>query len=322
MNKLINGYKITKDFNTRGAGMSRWGLAEKNGEKFFIKELLQPKFPEDGSFSEEYLEYARKNCIDFYRKRKRYYDALSQCRTGNIVIVEDFFRFDTKYYIITRFVDAVNVTAKELAGLETRNKEVLLNVVANSIAALHRHGLVHSDLKLDNILVKKTAAGSYTAKIIDFDSGFMVSEPPSNEEEIVGDDVYYAPETIRQLLGEDVSLTEKIDIFALGIIFHQIWTGELPAFNSEYANVAETVLNGAVMQIDYSIPKKLRELIKCMLSENPADRPSADEIFDTLMGKEESSVFKTKLELESLDNLWNSPVLYPHITKKPQDTID
>ena len=97
MNEIINGYRIVKDFSTQNAGMSRWGIAERDGEQLFIKEFLSPKYPADGALPPEILWKKRRDCERFYQDRKRFYDALAACKTGNNVITKDFFRFKTKY---------------------------------------------------------------------------------------------------------------------------------------------------------------------------------------------------------------------------------
>ena len=288
MNEIINGYRIVKDFSTQNAGMSRWGIAERDGEQLFIKEFLSPKYPADGALPPEILWKKRRDCERFYQDRKRFYDALAACKTGNNVITKDFFRFKTKYYITTEIVPAKKLTARQIAALPADVKMSLLKSILFSIRALHENGLVHSDLKLDNILLKPTSGGYYAAKIIDFDSGFLAADPPKGED-VVGDPVYFSPEAIRMILGDEVTLTAKIDIFALGIVFHQCWCGELPQFDGEFDSVSHAVLNDGVIRLADTIPPQVRNLIRRMLSKQPEQRPSAAEAFNLLCGKSETA---------------------------------
>ena len=85
---------------------------------------------------------------------------------------------------------------------------------------------------------------------------------------------------------EDVDLSEKIDIFALGILFHQYWTGELPRMGSDYKYAFEAVLDGSEVQLSDSIPLELRTFISRMLSKDPAARPGADEILARFRAKD------------------------------------
>lgn len=76
------------------------------------------------------------------------------------------------------------------------------------------------------------------------------NDPPKYEDELGGDQVYLAPEACKFMCGEPVELTCKIDVFSLGIIFHQILAGVLPWFDSEqYDYVFEAVLDSQAQGI-------------------------------------------------------------------------
>jgi Cys-tRNA(Pro)/Cys-tRNA(Cys) deacylase len=62
--------------------------------------------------------------------------------------------------------------------------------------------------------------------------------------ELGGDLTYLAPETFLGIAGEDVYVDEKTDIFALGLVFHQFYTGSLPVFDTSEYEVDESDLSG------------------------------------------------------------------------------
>jgi serine/threonine protein kinase len=145
--------------------------------------------------------------------------------------------------------------------------------------------MIHADLKPDNILFMKTDAGYTTAKIIDFDSGFLETDPPGPSETIVGDFHYFSPEACRSIWGEEVELTCKMDIFALGVLFHQYFTGELPGFNTEESTYSgEAAAKGEILTVSDKLPDDSRELLKQMLNNDPVQRPTAMEVFNSLRG--------------------------------------
>lgn len=278
MGKILD-YSLKKVFSTTSAGTCRWSFCEKNGEVFFIKEFLSPVYPTSNLLSKEMTEHKKRICEEFYASRRKFYDVLSNCRSGNIVTVDDFFRNGSKYYIITDKIENTENDPSVTVRLSDEQKYTLLKSIAYSFSMLHEAGIVHADVKPDNILLKKADGGCLTAKIIDFDAGFLVGNEP---EEIAGDFPYLAPETFLKMNEENVRITQKIDIFALGILFHQYWTGALPSFDNQYNYAFEALLDGSSLQLSELLPERVTDVIQKMLSLDPYDRPSAREVFSML----------------------------------------
>ena len=89
----------------------------------------------------------------------------------------------------------------------------------------------------------------------------------------------------RSIWGEEIELTCKMDIFALGVLFHQYFTGELPGFNTEESTYSgEAVAKGEVLIVSSKLPNDLQVLLGRMLSNDPAERPTAIEVFNALRG--------------------------------------
>lgn len=279
----INGYQIQKPFSSENAGFCRWAIGEKYGRAYFIKEFLSPKYPaDDCGLSEKTIAKKRAECEKFYDRKAKLYQTIQQCRTGNVVVIQDFFREGSKYYAVTEQVKAENLSLSQIAALPENKKMTLIRAVLYSFSVLHSKAIVHSDVKPDNILVKRTENDFYTGKIIDFDASFLEMEAP---EEIAGDQVYLAPETRRRMMEEPVSVTTKADIFALGILVHQYWCGELPGCPKEYDYLFEAVLDEAEVTLSEKLPESLREQIRRMLLANPEERPDAEQVLQALSGE-------------------------------------
>ena len=272
--ETINGYKLIKEFTNEDAGFCRWAYAEKGGHVYFIKQFMSPKYPLDNTkLSEKAMLTRLKVCEDFVARKKRLYSTMRKIRTGNIVVVEEFFREGSSFYIATDFVPKDNnLDISQISALPADKKTLLIRTILYSIMKMHEQSIVHADIKPTNILMKKTFAGYYTGKIIDFDASYFEDDIP---EEILGDQVYLAPESRLRMEDGTTKLTCKADIFALGILFHQYWCGKLPQFDSDYGSVFEAVLDGGRVALDESIPSKMRSIISQMLNKNPDDRPSA-----------------------------------------------
>ena len=197
--------------------------------------------------------------------------------------VNEFFRVGTNYYITTQKITAPPWDIERIAALRDVDKRRLCAIIAHAVACFHEGGLVHADLKHTNILFAHGSSGIMTAKIIDFDSSFLETNPPQQGEEIVGDQVYFSPEACMHIWGELVPLTCKMDVFALGVLFHQYFTGRLPDFDRErFCYPGEAVANGETLRLWEGLPQWLSQLVGSMLSFDPRNRPAAAEVFEAL----------------------------------------
>ena len=281
---VINGYALEAELQNANSGFSKWGFATKYGREYFIKELITPVYPIDRSImSDELFEQRRASCVEYEERFRKYYTVINNASCGNLVRITEFFRSGSRYYVITEKINEKSIPVEVLASLSMHQKMLLLKTVANGFYKLHSSGIVHFDVKPANILVKRTANGNYTAKLIDFDAGFFIGEDIENSE-LGGDLTYLAPETFLGMYGEDVRINEKADIFALGLVFHQYCTGQLPSYNSEeYAYPYESVLDEAPLSLNLgAYPAELGTLIASMLDIDPNKRPSAGDVFNTL----------------------------------------
>lgn len=287
MGETINGYHITTAFTNSNAGMCQWAFAQKNGHDYFIKQLLFPKYPTEATekkLSPALVNAMRTEADEFYAQRKQFYDRLLECRTGNVVVVQEFFREQEFYYLVTDRMFGPFISIGQIVTMPEEKKRTLMKAILYSIIQLHDRGIVHSDLKPENILIKQTAAGFCTAKLIDFDSGFFEYAIP---DEIVGDQRYFSPEAVLRNDERDVPVGVKSDIFALGILFHQYWCGDFPAFDrGEYDSASIALLNHAELTLDPSLPPDIGDLIGRMLAKYQHDRPTAREAWEFLRDKE------------------------------------
>jgi serine/threonine protein kinase len=282
----LGKYELAAALTNQNAGYSVWGFGRWNGKDYFIKQFVEQKYPANDTVSTpERLAKKIKACERFEQRKKDVYQQLNENSDGNAVRIEEFFRIDSKYYITMQKVKSVGWKFGDIAILPQTEIRRLCAIVAHSVACLHQGRVIHADLKPDNILFTKTGAGYVTAKIIDFDSGFLETDPPGPGETISGDFHYFSPEACLSIWGEEVELTCKMDVFALGVLFHQYFTGELPGFNTEESTYSgEAVAKGEVLAISDKIPEDIAELLARMLSLDPEQRPTAMEAFYALRG--------------------------------------
>ena len=266
------------------AGFSRWTFARRNGRVFFLKEFLDPVYPVSPEIGERQMKARIMACRDFEKKSGACYRAINEASDGNAVRIEAFFRWGSHYYVAMERVRSAGLKIGDIAALPLEQRIGLCRNVAHSICGLHERGVVHADLKDENVLIKRTRTGTLTAKIIDFDCSFFVESPPFNEDELGGDQVYLSPEACMFFCGEDIKLTCKMDVFALGLLFHQYITGRMPYFDkSAYDYAHEAVLDGNILEADQaSVPAPVKKIIDRMLLNDPEERISAAEAYRQL----------------------------------------
>ena len=280
---IINKYELIAPFQNKDAGFSRWTFAKKNGKIFFIKEFLNPIFPFDDDLDEKIKSDMLAVCNTYENKTKKLYQALNNTSDGNLVRIQDFFRVDSHYYITTEKINDDKIGLNEVAKLSYDDKLLLCRSMAHSLMKLERAHIVHADLKANNIILHRTRNNKIIGKIIDFDCSFFEDAPPENEDDLGCDQVYISPEALQFICGDEVSLTCKMDVFALGILFHQYYTGELPGYDTnEYGFLADALLDGADISVSPSVPKEIAVLIKKMLDCNPEKRPTMSGVYNYL----------------------------------------
>jgi hypothetical protein len=156
----------------------------------------------------------------------------------------------------------------------------LLKQIARALAAAHDRGILHRDLKPDNIMLQNLGQGEEQVKIIDFGIAKVkdsVVAPSTSLNLSPGTVAYMAPE---QLNGRRI--TAATDVFALGAIVHEMVTGRKP-FNPEtgFELLQMQQMGVRVKPADLrpSLPIKAQEAILKALSFNPEDRFTAPRDF-------------------------------------------
>ena len=280
---MIGEYKLLGPFQSKNAGFCRWTFAEKDKKKYFIKELFDPIYPIDDSISEELKSKIKEECKLYERQKIKIYKQINEASDGNLVRIEEFFRYGSHYYLIMEKVVDSKICVSDMARFPLEERMTFLLVLSHSMMLLEKAGIVHADLKEENIILYRTPKGKCVGKIIDFDCAFSESSPPSQDEELGGDQVYISPEYLRFLFNEEVKLTSKMDVFSLGILFHQCLTGKLPEYdNDEYGCIAEAVLDASEIKLSFEISSDMQVLIRKMLDADPDKRPRCEGVYEYL----------------------------------------
>lgn len=281
----INGYRLITNMTTSDAGTSMWAFAEKQGYQYFIKCYLTPTYPNnDSPGSTGSKERKRERCRQFEQHVNSVESALLKCGDDNFLVrAADFFRQDGVYFKVTKKLRSSNI---EVERLSLKQQMLILLSAAYGIKSLHENSeFVHADIKPENFIFHRNG-DRITAHLIDFDAGFFSDAPPSPED-LIGDQRYWAPEFIRYHDGDpnEAQLTQKLDVFAVGILFCEFLTGRMPIIPSQYNYLGEALLDGHEPEISPIIHQGLQPLaliIQSMLCGAWQKRPSMEEVHDSL----------------------------------------
>ncbi|MGH7701299.1 MAG: serine/threonine-protein kinase, partial [Gemmatimonadales bacterium] len=192
-------------------------------------------------------------------------------------------------YLIMRFVDGPSLRAllERQGALSIPDAARIARQVADALAYAHRQGLVHRDIKPDNILLDRTGHVLVTdfgiAKAAAEAAQSTTGQPLTTEGMILGTPHYMSPE---QAAGE--TLDQRSDIYSLGVVLYHMLAGQ-PPFDAESAQAILakqlTAEPTPIQEVRREVPEPLASVLERMLVKSPARRfATAAEVSRALVG--------------------------------------
>ena len=175
---------------------------------------------------------------------------------------------------------------RQTPGVEDRLEEglALLRQAGRGVAALHAAGLVHMDLKPENLLLSPNrdvgdeAPTEWTVKVADFGLARSLREGEVLNREVVAEGVgtplYMAPEQIFAARQKDVG--PKADIYSLGVMLFELLDGDRP-FDGTGEAVRRKHQEVEPPAIATGAPQSLKDLAQACLRKDPEERPASIE---------------------------------------------
>jgi len=216
---------------------------------------------------------------DDARLVKRFHDealAASRLNHPNTVSVIDYGQTpDGLLYLVMEYVRGPTLTqliASDFPLAHARVLDLVAQILAGTEEA-HLAGVVHADLKSDNVIVDARRTGVDMVKVVDFGISRLVTGPRDGDDRnICGTPEYMAPEVIT---GAPPGFAS--DLYAVGIILYELLTEQTPFLGGSTIDVLTKQLKEAppkpsVKRPDLSIGGDLDEIVQQALAKHPQDR--------------------------------------------------
>jgi predicted Ser/Thr protein kinase len=251
---IADRYELEELVGTGGMS-SVWRARDRLLERNVALKVLHAHYSDDAEYVDRFLREAR---------------AVAQLSHPHIVTVIDRGEDDGRQYIVFEYVAGENL--KELvrrAGrLPVKQAVELAIAVAEGLAFAHEQGLVHRDVKPQNVLLSEEGEVKVTdfgiARSVEVDSGVTQTGT------VVGTSSYISPE---QAGGGRV--TPATDVYSLGIVVWELLAGDVPFPGDNFVTVALRHINEpapSLLEVRPDVPPRLALAVDRALAKDPADR--------------------------------------------------
>jgi serine/threonine-protein kinase len=251
---LSGQYDVEREIGRGGMGVVYLARDRRLDRMVAIK-TLPAQLADDGAVRERFLREAR---------------TAARLSHPNIVPIHRADEIAGQVFFVMGFVDGDSLAAQLQHGgpLSPRDAVPILRDVAAALGYAHKHGVVHRDVKTENILIESTTG---RAMVTDFGIARVAEAAPLTATgQVLGTVYYLSPE---QVSGDDID--QRSDIYALGVVGYAMLAGKFP-FDGP---LASAVLVAHVMKAPVplavatpNVPESLASIIDRCLAKDPASR--------------------------------------------------
>ncbi len=187
----------------------------------------------------------------------------------NIVRVRDIGCDEGDYYMVMDYIEGSTLKSliEQKGALDEKDALLIAIQICAALSAAHKHGIIHRDIKPQNILLDK----ENNAKLTDFGIAKSINTTKQQmEKQVMGSVYYISPEQAR-----NEAIDARSDIYSLGILLYEMLTGELPHTGEQTVSVALKHINEQLRppsEINPSVSASLSNIVLKATSKNRKDR--------------------------------------------------
>lgn len=180
-------------------------------DRLVALKVLLPKFEDQAAFSERFVREAR---------------TLAHLHHPNIVVLYDFGQAGGHWFFVMEYVDGVDLRHALREGrLPPERALEIVPSICDALQYAHSEGVVHRDIKPENVLIDRKGQ----VHIADFGLAKILLEEDEGHgltgtRDMMGTPQYMAPEQF----SSPATVDHRADIYALGVVFYEMLTGDLP----------------------------------------------------------------------------------------------
>lgn len=217
--------------------------------------------------------------------------AVAKLKHPNIVEVYDVSaEEEAERYLVVELVEGLTLRQllTEQAPLPPEVAACFVVEVCRALAHAHRNGIVHRDVKPENVLIKvggddSTTDSAVRVKLTDFGIAKLLdAQGVTHTGQVLGSPAHMAPEQI-----EGGEVDARSDVFGAGVLLYELLTGVLPFEGKNPAQVLRRVLDGAFLPAERMQPRvgaRFGRIAATALARSPDDRfASARELEEALL---------------------------------------
>lgn len=256
---IFDSYILKEDIANGKFGLIKKAINKKTNEEVAVKVLQKENLSEE----DKVLIYSEIEVMKILDNMQ------------NIIHLHSTYETEDSYYIVMEYCQGGSL----LSYLESKNfnlseaecKTILYNILT-AISNMHSLGIIHRDIKIENILLKRPCDISRGIRVTDF--GFSTPlGPTETKHEPYGTVTYAAPEV---LMGHPYN--SKVDIWSIGVLAFLLLDGSLP-YNSESENLIEQIEEGepCYHDMEMKVSKEGVDFVRTLLQKEEERRPSVDE---------------------------------------------